>query len=89
MEFRCESPEQRETIAEQLREQGIGCGFHYPVPIHKQPAYRDFNSLCFPTAESLAEKLISLPMHPLLSSNDVRRVCEHVLQVCERKTQAA
>jgi dTDP-4-amino-4,6-dideoxygalactose transaminase len=67
---------QRDQIAAHLRDHGIGSGIHYPVPIHLQPAYRgrlgDVGSL--PETERAAREVLSLPMYPELSDEQVRQV---------------
>lgn len=73
-EFRCDSLEQRDALALALKQQGIGFGYHYPLPIHKQKAYPDCNGLSLPVAEHLADTLISLPIHPFLTEEEVDRV---------------
>lgn len=80
-EYRCDSQKHREAVAKALKQSEIGFGFHYPVPIHKQKAYQSYNDKSLPVAERLAETLISLPMHPFLSKDDVNRVCDTVLGV--------
>ena len=61
-----------------LREAGIGTGIHYPVPVHLQPAYRDRVPLgpagCTET-ERAAREVLSLPMYPELTDEQVERVC--------------
>jgi dTDP-4-amino-4,6-dideoxygalactose transaminase len=74
-EYCCDDSAQRDRLAEALKAAGIGFGYHYPVPIHKQKAYAGSNALSFPVAERLAATQISLPMHPLLSEDQVDRVC--------------
>jgi dTDP-4-amino-4,6-dideoxygalactose transaminase len=72
----------RDELAEYLGDKGIECGVHYPVPIHLQPVYRDMYRYApgaFPVSESLSSSLLSLPMFPALSDNEVRFVCEHML----------
>jgi dTDP-4-amino-4,6-dideoxygalactose transaminase len=80
-EYRCDDKAQRDALADALTAADMGFGYHYPIPIHKQKAYPGLNRLSFPVAERLAETLISLPMHPNLTENDVRRVCDVVLSV--------
>jgi dTDP-4-amino-4,6-dideoxygalactose transaminase len=64
----------RDEIRERLKEQGIGTNIHYPVPVHRQPAYAsrcpvDPNGLG--TTEQVANEVFSLPMYPELSNDDV------------------
>jgi perosamine synthetase len=80
-EYRCDDKAQRDALADALRAANIGFGYHYPIPIHKQKAYPELNHLSFPMAERLADILISLPMHPGLTENHVKQVCDVVLSV--------
>jgi dTDP-4-amino-4,6-dideoxygalactose transaminase len=80
-EFRCDGPDHRQAVADALKAAKIGFGYHYPVPVHKQKAYPRLNDLSFPVAERLADSLISLPVHPNLTEQEVTRVCEVVLGV--------
>ena len=66
----------RDRVRNILEEQEIETGLHYPRPIHLQPAFASLNRPrgAFPVAESAAERLISLPMHPFLTRDDVERV---------------
>lgn len=54
--------DERDKFMQQMAEQGIECGIHYPIPIHQQAAYEEFKGLSFPVAESLADKLVSIPL---------------------------
>lgn len=68
----------RPAVQARLREQGVGTGIHYPVPVHLQPAYRGRTPLgpagCAET-ERAAREVLSLPMYPELSDAQVERVC--------------
>jgi dTDP-4-amino-4,6-dideoxygalactose transaminase len=63
----------RDAMIDHLREHGIGPGVYYPVPIHKQTYY--VNELGYdqmlPEAERAAEEVLSLPVHPGLSQDDL------------------
>lgn len=71
---------QRDRLAAHLRDHGIGTGIHYHVPIHLQPAYRgwlgDEGSL--PQTEQAAREILSLPMYPELTEDQVRTVADAV-----------
>ena len=71
---------QRDALMQFLRERGIGTAIHYPVPIHLQPAYRgrlgDVGSL--PETERAAREIVSLPMYPELSEDDVGAVAQAI-----------
>lgn len=77
--FAARAPE-REKLKKSLSEQGIECGVHYPVPIHLQQAYasRKEGIGSFPVAEACAKELISLPMYPELTEEQVRYVCSEI-----------
>ena len=67
----------RERLIDGLAASGIACGVHYPVPIHLQRAYasRSERTGSFPVAERCAEELVSLPMFPELSDEQIAYVC--------------
>ncbi|MCW5603843.1 MAG: DegT/DnrJ/EryC1/StrS family aminotransferase [Burkholderiales bacterium] len=55
----------REKLLARLKTQGVPTAVHYPLPLHQQPAYREFGAeLHFPVSESLAQQVVSLPMYP-------------------------
>lgn len=67
----------RDSLRSYLQNAGIGCGIHYPVPVHLQPAYRGRIPLGLgglAVTEALAGEILSLPMHPFLDVQDVDRV---------------
>lgn len=63
----------RDALMKHLQSKGVQVGIHYPIPIHFQEAYKDSNSPqgAFPNAEYLAEKMLSLPMHPYLTVEEI------------------
>ncbi len=67
-----------------LREAGIGTGIHYRVPVHLQPAYRGRVALgpaaCQASAAA-AEAVLSLPIHPELSDDQVAHVCQTLKRI--------
>jgi dTDP-4-amino-4,6-dideoxygalactose transaminase len=66
----------RDRVLEALTRAGIGCGIHYPVPIHLQEAYRSLGHGpgSFPVAERCANEFLSLPMFPELTSEQIQTV---------------
>jgi dTDP-4-amino-4,6-dideoxygalactose transaminase len=70
----------RDAVLRLLADKGIGCGVHYPVPIHLQEAYRTlgYQQGVFPVAERCAAEFISLPMFPELTSTQIETVTEAV-----------
>jgi hypothetical protein len=59
-----------------LGERGIGCGIHYPLPIHLQPSMARWNGKKgdLPEAEAIANRIVSLPIFPELTDDEVRQV---------------
>src|SRR5690606_20935427 len=55
----------REAMQAALKEQGIPTAVHYPIPLNRQPAVAD-NAASLPVGDAVAEKVMSLPMHPYL-----------------------
>src|SRR4051812_35639551 len=65
--------EERDETMWRLQEKGVQCGIHYPVPIHLQKAYRElgYEQGSFPVSERTALELISLPMFPELTKEQI------------------
>ncbi|MCB0065331.1 MAG: DegT/DnrJ/EryC1/StrS family aminotransferase [Caldilineaceae bacterium] len=70
----------REALQAHLGAAGIATGMHYPKPIHLQQAYRElgYQPGDFPVAEALAEKILSLPIFPELTNDDVAYITETI-----------
>jgi dTDP-4-amino-4,6-dideoxygalactose transaminase len=72
---------QRDALRERLRAAEIGSGIHYPVPVHKQPAYVG-RLACGPSRLSVTERaasqILSLPIYPQLSAEAVDRVIAEI-----------
>ena len=67
----------RDELQAHLAKQDIVCGVLYPMPIHRQPAYHDA-TLSLPQTEQACAEVLSLPLHPGLSNDDVARVAMEV-----------
>jgi len=72
--------EERDEIVWFLKEKGIECGVHYPVPIHLQKAYQGlgYKAGSLPVSERIALELISLPMFPELTAAQIAAVALNV-----------
>jgi dTDP-4-amino-4,6-dideoxygalactose transaminase len=77
----------RDLIRAALTGAEIGCGIHYPIPLHLQPACSElgYRSGDFPHSERLAETILSLPMHPHLTDHEVRTVADTILMALEKR----
>jgi dTDP-4-amino-4,6-dideoxygalactose transaminase len=74
------SVQNREHFQENLRKEGIDTIIHYPVPPHKQEAYKShkFHNESLPIAEKLADEVISLPIGPHLGMEQAKKIVEVV-----------
>lgn len=73
--------EERDALRDALSARGIGTGIHYPVPVHLQPAYRGRLGLApdgLPRTELAAGRILSLPMYPEISDDDVQYTIQSI-----------
>jgi dTDP-4-amino-4,6-dideoxygalactose transaminase len=70
----------RKGFMQHLASKGIGCGIHYPRPVHLQEAYAGLGlpAGSFPVAERCAGQFVSLPIYPELSVDQIQRVISAV-----------
>jgi dTDP-3-amino-3,4,6-trideoxy-alpha-D-glucose transaminase len=70
----------REALREHLDAHGIASAVHYPIPIHRTEAYADLGMEAgsLPVAERLAEEILTLPLFPTMSDEDVDRIVDAV-----------
>ena len=59
-----------------LQENGIQTLIHYPIPPHKQRAYKYWNNLSFPITEKIHDEVLSLPVSPVMSEEEVQKVVD-------------
>ncbi|WP_280178843.1 DegT/DnrJ/EryC1/StrS family aminotransferase [Halorussus halobius] len=69
----------RDGLAAHLEEVGVGTGVYYPTPIHAQPCYEGASPDA-PAAERAAERVLSLPVHPNLSEQDLRTIATAITE---------
>ena len=72
--------EKRDEFIDYMKDNGIGCDKHYPVPCHLQEAYRSlgYREGDCPNAEYLAKHCVSLPMFPELTDEEQ----EYIIEKC-------
>lgn len=68
--------EKRNELQQYLKEKEIGTIIHYPIPPHKQAAYKEWNSLSFPVTEKIHAQELSLPMSPTLTDEQAQYVID-------------
>jgi perosamine synthetase len=62
--------EGREEFLRHLESHGVGYGVYYPIPVHKQPLFKDYNDIALPNAEAAGERVASIPVHPGLAEDE-------------------
>lgn len=72
--------EAREAIQKALGAAGIASAIYYPIPLHRQEVYREeWEKVSLPVTEDVAGKVLSLPMYPELTEEQIDRVCDVIL----------
>ncbi|WP_288374858.1 DegT/DnrJ/EryC1/StrS family aminotransferase [uncultured Chryseobacterium sp.] len=66
--------ENRDALQKYLTENGIQTLIHYPIPPHQQQAYKEWNELSFPISEKIHEEVLSLPISPVMTEEEVEKV---------------
>ena len=66
----------RDKLQQYLEENGIQTNIHYPTPPHKQEAYKEWADLSLPVTEEIHRTILSLPMSPVLTDNEVEKIVE-------------
>ncbi len=68
----------RNKLQKYLLESGIETMIHYPIPPHKQTAFREWNSLRFPVTEKIHNEILSLPLNNSLKQSEIKYICENL-----------
>ncbi len=66
--------ENRDGLLKHLIDNGVGSLIHYPVPVHQQECYKEFNTISLPNTEEFSKTIVSLPIHPFLTKEEVQEV---------------
>jgi len=80
--IRLKNKEQRDSLQAKLKEQGVPSMVYYPTPMHEQTAYKnicDKYGSC-PNAIELCNVVLSLPLHPYITDEEIEIVCSIILQ---------
>jgi dTDP-4-amino-4,6-dideoxygalactose transaminase len=67
---------ERERVRQQLSSRGVQTGVHYPIPCHQQPPLRPFADGALPVAERAAREVLSLPLFPHMTGEQIDTVCD-------------
>lgn len=76
--------ENRDQLMSFLKESGVQCLIHYPIPVHKQKCYSSYNTLKLKKTEYFAEKILSLPVHPMMTARQAEEICKLILNFYEK-----
>jgi len=68
--------EKRDELRLYLENHGVQALIHYPIPPHKQKAYKEWNDLCLPVTEKIHKEVLTLPMSPVMTEDEIRRVID-------------
>ncbi|WP_335968772.1 DegT/DnrJ/EryC1/StrS family aminotransferase [Acinetobacter bereziniae] len=68
--------EHRDALQKYLAENSVQTLIHYPIPPHKQQAYKEWNNLSYPISEKIHSEVLSLPISPTLSLDDAKKVVQ-------------
>ena len=66
----------RKELQHYFQENGIQTLIHYPIPPHKQRAYKYWNNLSFPITENIHDEVLSLPVSPVMQDDEVAKIIE-------------
>jgi dTDP-4-amino-4,6-dideoxygalactose transaminase len=69
---------ERDNLHKELLKHDIQTQIHYPIPVHKQGSYFEYNNNPLPVTEQICAEILSLPMNPWLTKEEVLDVCDHV-----------
>jgi len=64
----------RDRLQTYLTENGIQTLVHYPIPPHKQLAYKEWSKLSFPITEQIHNEVLSLPISPVMTNDEVKKI---------------
>lgn len=70
----------RDALHDYLEKNGVGTVIHYPIPPHKQECYKEWNDMCLPITEQIANEELSLPIGPAITLDEVKHVVELINQ---------
>lgn len=71
--IRCKT---RDDLQQYLKDNGVQTIIHYPIPPHKQAAYKEWNKLSLSIAESIHQEVLSLPVSAVLEEQEINKVIE-------------
>jgi dTDP-4-amino-4,6-dideoxygalactose transaminase len=68
--------DKRNELQSYLRKNEVETLIHYPIPPHKQLAYKEWNDYNFPITEKISREVLSLPISPVMSQSEIETIVE-------------
>jgi dTDP-4-amino-4,6-dideoxygalactose transaminase len=83
--------QERDALQAHLKEHGVGTAIHYPIPVHLQPFYSNGVDKRgrFPVAEKICKEILSLPMYPELTKEQINHVVANIREFMTEKVTTA
>ncbi|NOT14669.1 MAG: DegT/DnrJ/EryC1/StrS family aminotransferase [Methylotenera sp.] len=75
---------QRDALKAHLEANGVSTVIHYPIPPHKQACYQDYSTCDLPIAEAFADEVLSLPVSPTMTMDEVKYVAKVIVEFCPK-----
>ncbi len=67
---------ERDTLQKYLTKNGVQTQIHYPIPPHKQEAYKEWNTVHLPVTEKISREVLSLPISSIISGSEAEKIVE-------------
>jgi dTDP-4-amino-4,6-dideoxygalactose transaminase len=74
----CQNKKERDTLYHFLKQKGIETKINYGTPLYDHPAYKTFKYKKLSTAESIGKRMLSLPLYPEISQNELNHVIRSI-----------
>lgn len=75
----------RDNLQKYLEEKNIQTLIHYPIPIHKQECYLEYNGITLEETEKASREILSLPINPFLKEEEIKYICSEIKQFYKTK----
>lgn len=82
--IKLENAKKRNKLLQSLRNSNIGCGIYFN-PCYKESVYKgtkEYSNVFLPTSEKISNQILSIPMHPMLSEQDIQTVAHNIKEFC-------
>jgi dTDP-4-amino-4,6-dideoxygalactose transaminase len=73
----------RDVLTQKLKGNGISTMIYYPKPMHHQTAFESLEKVTLPNTELLMNQVLSLPIFPRLTAEEISYICQFIKEICE------